>query len=116
MFHCLLYGVFFIKILYIFFNISVDKPGHGKDVLDGFNAIQKQYLATCLRIHSTSLKFFFDSNRIRVDAKTKKGEVSFSGKRKSILDIRDKISTKGDNKHVKRKSNSRLKHKYYWLH
>ena len=32
---------------------AVDKPGHGKDVVDGFNAVQKRYLATCLRMRRT---------------------------------------------------------------
>ena len=32
---------------------AVDTPGHGKYVVDGFNDVQKQYLATCLRMHST---------------------------------------------------------------
>ena len=29
---------------------SVDKPGHGKDIVDGFNAVLKRYLSTCLRM------------------------------------------------------------------
>ena len=32
---------------------AVDTPGHRKDVADGFNAFQKRYLATCLRMCST---------------------------------------------------------------
>ena len=32
---------------------SVDTPGHGKYVVDGFNAVHKLYLATCLRMRST---------------------------------------------------------------
>ena len=32
---------------------SVDTPGHGKYAVYGFNDSRKQYLATCLRIHST---------------------------------------------------------------
>ena len=32
---------------------AVDTPGHGKDVVDVFNAVQKRYLATCLRMRST---------------------------------------------------------------
>eukprot|EP00978_Attheya_sp_CCMP212_P029532 scaffold105141_cov47-Attheya_sp.AAC.1 len=28
---------------------AVDTPGHGKDVVDGFNAVQKLFLQTCLR-------------------------------------------------------------------
>ena len=31
---------------------AVDTPGHGKYVVDGFNAVQKQYLAPCLRMRS----------------------------------------------------------------
>ena len=32
---------------------AVDTPGHGKYVVDGFNAVQKQYSATCLIMCST---------------------------------------------------------------
>ena len=32
---------------------AVDTLGHGKDVVDGFNAVQKLYLSTCLRMRST---------------------------------------------------------------
>ena len=35
---------------------AVDTPGHGKDVVDGFNAFKKRYLATCLRMRSTPEK------------------------------------------------------------
>ena len=35
---------------------DVDTPGHGKDVVDGFNAVQKRYLATCLRMRTTPEK------------------------------------------------------------
>ena len=44
--------------------------------MDVFNAVQKQYLANCLRIHSTPELDKLDSKRMRVDAMTKKGEVS----------------------------------------
>ena len=48
----------------------VDTPGHGKDVLYGFNTVQKQYLATCLRMHSPPKVDNIDSKRMRVDAMT----------------------------------------------
>ena len=35
---------------------SVDTQGNVKDVVDGFNAVQKQYLATCFRMRSTPEK------------------------------------------------------------
>ena len=57
---------------------AVDKPGHGKDVVDGFNAVQKQYLATCLRMRSTPERDNIDSKRMRVEALTEKREVSFA--------------------------------------
>ena len=46
--------------------------------MDGFNAVQKQFLATCLRMRSTSEKDKIDSKRMRVGAMTEKGEVSFA--------------------------------------
>ena len=57
---------------------DVYTPGHGKDVVDGFNAVNKRYLATCLRMRSTPEKYKIDSNSMRVEAMTEKGEVSFS--------------------------------------
>ena len=80
---------------------AVDTPGHGKDVLDGFNAVHKRYLATCLRIHSTPEQHKIDSKRMRVEAMSEKGEVSFAEDCKRLLDLRDKIGTKGDKKHAK---------------
>ena len=57
---------------------AVDTPGHGKNVVDGFNAVQKQYLAPCLRMRSTPEKDKIDSKRMRVESMTDKGEVSFA--------------------------------------
>ena len=49
---------------------AVDTPGHGKDVVDGFNDVQKRYLATCLIMRSTTEKDKIDSKRMRVEAMT----------------------------------------------
>ena len=57
---------------------AVDTPGHGKDVVDGFNAVHKRYLATCLRMRSTPEKDNIDSKCMRVDAMNEKGELIFS--------------------------------------
>ena len=61
-----------------FLDRAVDTPGHGKYVVDGFKDAQKQYLATCLRMHSTLEVDNIYSKYMRVDAITKKGEVSFA--------------------------------------
>ena len=71
------YLVYFLSKSYQnFLDRAVDTAGHGKYVVDGFNAVQKQYLATCLKICSTPEVEKIDSNRMRVDAMTEKGEVS----------------------------------------
>ena len=57
-----------------------------------------------------------DSKFMRVDFITDKGEVSFSEECKHLLDLRDDTGTKDDKKHANRKTKSRLKHKYYWVH
>ena len=57
---------------------AVDTPGHGKDLVDGFKAAQKQYLATCLRMRSTPEKDKSDINCMRVESMKEKGEVSFA--------------------------------------
>ena len=89
---------------------------HGKDLVDGFNAVQERYLATCFIMSSTPEKYMIDSKRIRVEAMTEKGEVSFSEECKRLLGLRDEIGTKGDKKHAKREAIERLKQKYYWIH
>ena len=103
------------KLYQIFLDGAVDTTGHGKYVVDGFNAVQKRYLSTCLRMRSTPEKDKIDSNRMSVEAMTEKGEVSFAEECKRLLDVRDEIGTKGDKKHAKRKAKARLKHKYYYV-
>ena len=110
LFHCLLSDVIFIKSYQIVIDRAVDTPGHGKYVVDGFNAVQKRYLATCLRMRSTPEKENIYRKRMRVDAMTEKGEVSFAKECKLLLDICDEIGTKGDKKHAKREDKARLKH------
>ena len=99
-----------------FLDRVVDTPGYGKYVVDGFNAVQKQYLDTCLRMRITPEVDNIDSKRMRVDAMTKKGEVIFSDECKCLLDLCDKIGTKGNNKNAKREAKPLLKHRYYWVH
>ena len=64
---------YFSKSYKIVLDRAVDTPGHRKDVVDGFNAVQKRYLASCLRMRSTPEKHKIDSKRMCVDAMTKKG-------------------------------------------
>ena len=84
--------------------------------MGSFNSVQKQYLATCLRMHSTPEVDKIDSNCMRDDSMNEKGEVSFAKECKCLLDLRDEICTKGDKKHAKREAKARLKHKYYWVY
>ena len=53
-------------------------------------------------MHSTTDKENIYSKRMRVEAMTEKGEVSFAEECKRLLDLRDEIGTKGDKKHEKR--------------
>ena len=62
----------------MFPDIAVDIPSHVKYVVEGFNTVNKRYLETCLRMHSTPEVENIDSKRMRVDAMTKKGEVIFA--------------------------------------
>ena len=59
-----------------FLDRDFDTQGHGKDVVDGFNAVKKRNLATCLRMLSTPEVDKIDSKRMRIDSITKKGELS----------------------------------------
>ena len=62
----------------IVLDVAIDTPVHGKDVMDGFNSFQKRYWANCLIRSSTLEKYKIDSKRMRVEAMTEKGEVSFA--------------------------------------
>ena len=44
---------FLSKSYQIVLDGAVDTPRHGKDVVDGFNAFRKLFLATCLIMRST---------------------------------------------------------------
>ena len=69
---------FLLKSYKIVLDRDVDTPGHEKDVVDGFNAVQKLYLPTCLRMRSMPEVDNIYSKCMCVDAMTKKGEVSFA--------------------------------------
>ena len=92
---------------------SVDTLGHRKDVVGVFTSVQKQYLATCLRMRTTPEVDKIDNKHMHVDTMTSKGEVLFSKEYKCLLDICDEIGTRGDKKHAKREGKAWLKHKYY---
>ena len=79
--------------------------------MGGFNAVQKQYLDTCLRMCSTPEVYNIDSKCMYVDAMTEKGEVSFAEEHKHLLHICDQIGTKGYKKQAKREAKARLNHK-----
>ena len=68
---------FLSKSYLIVLDRAIDTPGHGKDVVYGFNSVQKRYLATCLRICSTPEKDKIYSKRVCIDSMTNKGEVRF---------------------------------------
>ena len=111
------YLMFFLSKSYqMFLDRAVDTPGHDKYVVDGFNTVQKGYLATCLRMRSTPKVDKINSKLMRVYAMTEKGEVSFDKECNHLLDLSDTIGDKGDKKHAKRKDKAHLKHKYYWVH
>ena len=117
MFHCLLSDVFLSKSYQIVIDRSIDTSGHKKDVVDDFNAVQKLYLENCLRMRSRPEKDKINSERMRVDSMNENnGEVITSEECKRLLDLCDKIGTKGDKKHKKHETKSLLKYKYYWVH
>ena len=66
------------KSYQIILDRAVDTPGHGKYVVNGFNAVQKRYLATCLRMRSTPEKHKIESKLMSVEAMIDKEEVSFA--------------------------------------
>ena len=90
------YLMYFLSKSYQFFlDRAVYTPGYGKYVVDGFNAVQKLYFATSLRMLSMPEVDKIDSKLMRVDAMTEKGEVSSDKECNCLLDIHDEIGTKG---------------------
>ena len=79
--------------------------------MGGFNADQKRYLATCLRMSITTEVDKIDGKHMRVDSMTNKGEVRFSEECNRLLDLCDKIGAKGDKKHAKSEVKARSNHK-----
>ena len=69
---------FLSKSYQIVLGRAFDTPGHGKYVVDGFNYVQKRYLATCLRTRSKSEKDKIDSKCMHVYDMTEKREVRFT--------------------------------------
>ena len=57
---------------------AVDTPDHGKYIVDGFNAVQKRYLSTCLIMHITPEVDKTDTKYMHVDDMTEKLESSFA--------------------------------------
>jgi hypothetical protein len=117
---CIAY--YLLSVLSVKFQIvidrAVDTPGHGKDVVDGFNAVQKRFLQTCLR--KTSMPEVHDnvnaSDRMNIHSMTEQGEVSFADECMRLLLNRDTIGTTGDKKHAKREAKARLKSTFYHVH
>ena len=64
---------FLSKSYHIVLDRSVDMSVHGKYLVDGYTAVQKRYLATCLRMRSTPEVDNIDSKRMRDNYVTKKG-------------------------------------------
>ena len=57
------YLIYFLQKSYqIVLDRAVDTPGHEKDVVNGFNVVQKGLLATCLRMSSMPEIDNIDSN------------------------------------------------------
>ena len=72
-----------------FLDWAIDTLGRKKYVVDGFNAVQKRYLAIFLRMCSTPQVEKIDIKCMRVDAMTEKVEVRFAEVCKSLLELSD---------------------------
>ena len=80
---------FLSKSYQIVLDRDVDTLINVKDVAGGFSAVQKLYLATCLKIHSTPEVENINSKHMRVDVMTEKVEVRFDEECNLSLDLRD---------------------------
>ena len=63
-------AIYYLSIIAYKYGIIIDRaigaPGHGKDIVDGLNAVDKQYLKGCMRTIKTADETEFDIKKIQI--------------------------------------------------
>ena len=95
-----------LSMLPMKYNIVIDRavgaPGHGKDVVDGLNALDERYLKQCMfRLLNPEQKRC--ENKMEYHSTTKSCPVSFAAECRRLLqnqadNIASMITSKGENK------------------
>ena len=104
-------------MLSVQFDMTIDRqvgaPGHGKDIIDGINAVDKNYIAKGFCMTNTP-EANNGATRISAESMVDGASKSFATECQRICSLDSHISgIKGNVKHSKRKANSKLKMRHY---
>ena len=102
------------------FNINIDRaigaPGHGKDIVDGLNAVDKHYLKKIMRITKCAHEDNSDIKKIKVHTVHEDENISIAKEAARILKLDRSFGSKGSSKHKLREHNRVIKERHYHVH
>jgi len=110
-------AMYLLSVLAVTYCITIDRaigaPGHGKDLVDGLNAIDKRFLKGLFcRINTPDDAD--DQRKISPHSMTENGEFSFAREAaKACSDPLRSSGVKGGAKHAKREADAKLKQRVY---
>ena len=117
-------SIYLNSVLSATYQITIDQmigaPGHGKDIVDGINAVDKKYIR--IKMCQISTPEASESEKLMkphaiVDGEDGKAFYSFAAEAKRLCEMPDRIEgTKSYKKSNKREQNAPLKRREYYLH
>ena len=110
-------AMYFMSLLAVRYNIVVDRavgaPGHGKDVVDGLNAIDKEFLKRAM-MRNKNPEDNHSCKDMFAHGFTLKGRVSFAEKcHKLLQENADMLAKMNTTKNQKHESNQKYRTKHY---
>ena len=94
---------------------QIDAPGHGKGVVDGINAIDKNYLSKMMNLIMTP-EVITSKDRMSSATMIEGAEKSFAKECLRLCSNPDrKTGVKSEKKSAKREGNAKLKERFYHL-
>jgi hypothetical protein len=102
--------------LAIIIDRAVGAPGHGKDEVDGLNAVDKRYLQTKMRVVATAGENDDNERMMRAHAMVENENFSMAGECYRLLSNPERVDGVGSfTKHVKRESEKKVQSRMYFL-
>lgn len=107
----------YLSLLSTKYNINIDRaigaPGHGKDLVDGLNAVDKHYLKKIMRITKKPDETNLDIKKINVHTVFNKDKVSIAKESARLLRLDRTYGSFGASKHKKREVNRTVRERFY---